>query len=151
MKGNALVQQLQEYAATHQLPVILVCAAFESELADLDVDDRKNFLQDLGVQRSGLENMIESGYQLLDLLTFFTAGEKESRAWTMRKNGYAPSAAGCIHSDFQKGFIRAEVISYDDYITCQGEHGAKEAGKLRVEGKDYVVQSGDVMHFRFNR
>ncbi len=150
LKESELVEQLQEYAALHQWSVLPICAAFESELIGLPANEHSRFLHDWGIEHSGLENIIETGYRLLDLLTFFTTGEKETRAWTVKKNALAPCAAACIHSDFEKGFIRAEVISYDDYITYQGEHGAKEAGRLRIEGKDYVVQPGDIIHFRFN-
>ena len=145
---NAYVQAVLNYAEEQNIPCLLICAAFEAELIGLDTEERKIFLQEAGVAHSGLEKIIDTGYQLLRLLTFFTAGEKETRAWTVNEGACAPRAAGRIHSDFEKKFIRAEVIAYDDYIACQGEHGAKEAGKLRIEGKAYVVQQGDVMHFR---
>ena len=128
----------------------MVCAAIEAEIAQLDDADKQAFLDDLGLEEPGLNRVIHAGYRLLGLQTFFTAGPKEVRAWTVRRGATAPEAAGEIHTDFQKGFIRAEVIAFDDYIKGVGEQGAKEAGRLRLEGKDYVVQEGDVMHFRFN-
>ena len=131
-------------------PVVAICAALESEIADLSDEDKKVFLADLGLQEPGLNRLIRAAYDLLGLQTFFTAGPKEVRAWTMHKGETAPQAAGVIHTDFEKGFIRAEVIAYEDYVKFNGEQGAKEAGKLRLEGKDYVVRDGDVMHFRFN-
>ena len=126
-------------------------AAIEAEIAELDTEEeRKEFLAMMGLEEPGLYRLIRATYRLLDLITFFTAGEKEVRAWTVRKGAKAPEAAGVIHTDFQKGFIRAEVISFDDYIHYGSEAGAKEAGRMRLEGKEYVVQDGDVMHFRFN-
>ena len=130
--------------------VVPVCAAIEAELVELDEDEQQVFLDELGLDEPGLNRVIRAGYRLLGLHTYFTAGVKEVRAWTVRIGATAPEAAGVIHTDFQKGFIRAEVTSYEDFIACGGEQGAKEAGKLRLEGKDYVVQDGDVMHFRFN-
>lgn len=130
--------------------VVAVCAAIESEMAELDEADRAEFLADLGLEEPGLDRLIHSGYRLLNLHTYFTAGVKEVRAWTIPVNSTAPQAAGKIHTDFEKGFIRAEVISYDDFIACKGEQGAKDAGKWRLEGKDYIVKDGDVIHFRFN-
>ncbi len=127
-----------------------MCAAIEAEIAQLDEGDRAAFLAELGLDEPGLNRVIRAAYQLLGLLTFFTAGPKEVRAWTMHVGALAPQAAGEIHTDFEKGFIRAEVIAYDDYVALKGEQGAKEAGKLRLEGKEYVVREGDVMHFRFN-
>ena len=130
--------------------MVAVCAALEAEIADLDGDDKLAFLADLGLTEPGLDRVIHAGYKLLGLQTYFTAGPKEVRAWTIHDGDTAPQAAGVIHTDFEKGFIRAEVIAYDDYIACKGEQGAKEAGKMRLEGKEYVVKDGDVMHFRFN-
>ena len=130
--------------------VVAVCAAIEAEISQLDEADRADFLKDLGLTEPGLNRVIRAGYELLGLQTYFTAGEKEVRAWTVKAGATAPQAAGVIHTDFERGFIRAEVTSYEDYVAHKGEHGAKEAGKLRVEGKDYVVRDGDVMHFRFN-
>jgi ribosome-binding ATPase YchF (GTP1/OBG family) len=130
--------------------VVPVCAAIEAEISQLDEADRAAFLADLGLAEPGLDRIIRAGYRLLGLLTFFTAGPKEVRAWTVRAGATAPQAAGVIHTDFERGFIRAETIAYDDYVACRGEAGAREAGKLRLEGKDYVVREGDVMHFRFN-
>ena len=125
-------------------------AAIESQLGDLSDEDKKVFLADLGMQEPGLNRVIRAAYGLLGLQTYFTAGPKEVRAWTVRVGATAPQAAGVIHTDFERGFIRAEVTPYDDYVACKGETGAKEAGKLRVEGKEYIVHDGDVMHFRFN-
>jgi ribosome-binding ATPase YchF (GTP1/OBG family) len=130
--------------------VVAVCAAIESEIAQLEEADRAEFLKELGVDEPGLNRVIRAGYKLLGLQTYFTAGVKEVRAWTVKVGATAPQAAGVIHTDFEKGFIRAEVIAYDDFIACKGEQGAKEAGKLRLEGKEYIVREGDVMHFRFN-
>ena len=130
--------------------MVAICAAIEAEIAQLDDADKKDFLDDLGLDEPGLNRVIRTGYKLLGLQTFFTAGPKEVRAWTTRIGATAPNAAGEIHTDFEKGFIRAEVIAYDDYIAGNGEAGAKEAGRLRLEGKDYIVHEGDVMHFRFN-
>ena len=147
---NDHVSALQAYAAVQGAEVIVLSAAFEAELAQLDPEDQAEFLADAGQIEPGLNRLIRSGYALLDLLTFFTAGPKEVRAWTVAKGSTAPQAAGRIHTDFERGFIRAEVTSFDDYLACQGEAGAKAAGKLRLEGRDYVVSEGDVMHFRFN-
>jgi hypothetical protein len=127
-----------------------VCAAIEAELVEMDADERLEFLKDMGLDEPGLDRVIHAGYHLLHLLTYFTAGVKEVRAWTVRSGSTAPQAAGVIHTDFERGFIRAETISYEDFVAYNGEHGAKEHGKLRLEGKDYVVHDGDVMHFRFN-
>ena len=128
----------------------MVCAAIEAEIAELDDADKQAFLADLGLAEPGLDRVIRAGYRLLGLQTFFTVGPKEVRAWTVHAGATAPEAAGVIHTDFQKGFIRAEVIAFDDYVRGRGEQGAKEAGRLRLEGKDYVMQEGDVVHFRFN-
>ena len=130
--------------------VVSVCASVESEISQLDEEDRAAFLAELGQEASGLARVIEAGYRLLGLLTFFTAGPNEVRAWTVRAGSTAPKAAGRIHTDFERGFIRAQVIAFDDFIACGGEHGAREAGKLRLEGKEYVMQEGDVTLFRFN-
>ena len=143
---DAVVQRAVEEGAQ----VVAVCAAIEAELVELDAGERREYLDELGFDEPGLNRVIRAGYKLLDLQTFFTAGEKEVRAWTTHVGATAPQAAGEIHTDFEKGFIRAEVVSYDDFIACNGEHGAKEAGKLRLEGKEYIVHDGDVMHFRFN-
>ena len=130
--------------------VVAICAAIEAEIAVLDDEDKAEFLADFGAKEPGLNRVIRHGYNLLGLQTFFTAGPKEVRAWTTKIGATAPQAAGEIHTDFEKGFIRAETIAYDDYIALGGEHGARDAGKLRLEGKDYIVKEGDVMHFRFN-
>lgn len=150
MGDNALIDKLRAVAAAQGAEVVTVCAAIEQELAELDDADKAEFLNDLGLEEPGLNRLIHAGYRLLSLLTFFTAGPKEVRAWTVRKGARAPEAAGRIHTDFERGFIRAEVISYDDYVTLGGEAGARDAGRLRLEGKDYVIQEGDVVHFRFN-
>ncbi len=147
---NPLLDRVRVYAAAEHAPVVAICAALEAEIADLSDEDKQVFLEDVGLHEPGLHRLIRAAYELLGLQTYFTAGPKEVRAWTMHKGNTAPQAAGEIHTDFEKGFIRAEVIAYDDYIRCRGEQGAKEAGKMRLEGKDYVVQDGDVMHFRFN-
>jgi len=149
-ENNPHLDAVREYAAAERAEVVAICAAIEAEIAVLDEEDKQEFLTDLGFDEPGLNRVIRSGYALLGLQTFFTAGPKEVRAWTTKVGATAPEAAGEIHTDFQKGFIRAEVISFDDYVAGHGEHGAKEAGRLRLEGKEYVVQEGDVMHFRFN-
>jgi len=149
-EGNPRLAALGEIAAAEGSEVVPVCAAIEAEIAELDEADRAAFLADLGLAEPGLDRIIRAGYRLLGLLTFFTAGPKEVRAWTVRAGSTAPHAAGVIHTDFERGFIRAETIAYDDYVACRGEAGAREAGRLRLEGKDYVVREGDVMHFRFN-
>ena len=148
--GNALSERVAERAASEGAAHVIVSAAIESEIIALDDAEKSEFLSDLGLEEAGLARLIRAGYGLLDLLTFFTAGPKEARAWTVRAGAKAPQAAGVIHTDFERGFIRAETISYDDYIACNGEAGAREAGKLRVEGSDYDVVDGDVFHFRFN-
>ena len=148
--GNALTERVAERAASEGAAYVIVSAAIESEIIALDESEKSEFLSDLGLEEAGLARLIRAGYGLLDLLTFFTAGPKEARAWTVRAGAKAPQAAGVIHTDFERGFIRAETISYDDYIACNGEAGAREAGKLRVEGSDYDVVDGDVFHFRFN-
>jgi GTP-binding protein YchF len=147
---NPHLKAVEEHAAKEGSEVVAICAAIEAEIAVLDEADKAEFLADLGAKEPGLNRVIRHGYNLLGLQTFFTAGPKEARAWTTRVGATAPQAAGEIHTDFEKGFIRAETISYDEYVELGGEHGAREAGKLRLEGKDYIVQEGDVMHFRFN-
>ena len=147
---NPLLASVEDYARREGAPVVPICAALEAQIADLDPEDRQVFLADMGLTEAGLDRLIHAGYRLLGLETFFTAGPKEVRAWTLTQGSTAPQAAGVIHTDFEKGFIRAEVISYPDYIACKGEQGAKEAGKMRLEGREYVVNDGDVMHFRFN-
>ncbi|HTW74741.1 MAG TPA: redox-regulated ATPase YchF [Steroidobacteraceae bacterium] len=148
--GNAHEAALRARAQSEGAVVVPVCAAVEAEIAQLADAERAEFLQALGIREPGLHRVIRGAYQLLGLLTYFTAGPKEVRAWTVRAGSTAPQAAGVIHSDFERGFIRAEVIAYEDYVRGRGEAGAREAGKLRLEGKDYVVREGDVMHFRFN-
>jgi len=147
---NPYLDRLREHAAKEGAPVVALCAQIEAELADLDDEDKQEFLTDLGLEEPGLNRLIRAGYELLGLQTYFTAGVKEVRAWTIHKGDTAPKAAGVIHTDFEKGFIRAQTIAYQDFIACGGEHGAKEKGKMRVEGKDYIVQDGDVMNFLFN-
>ena len=149
-EGNPHLDAVRALAESEGAEVVPVCAAIEAEIALLDDEDKAEFLSDLGLDEPGLNRVIRGGYRLLGLETFFTAGPKEVRAWTTRIGATAPQAAGEIHTDFEKGFIRAEVIAYDDYVAGNGEQGAKEAGKLRLEGKEYVVQEADVMHFRFN-
>jgi GTP-binding protein YchF len=149
-RDNPLLARVEEYAKTEGAPVVAICAAIEAQMADLEDEEKQIFLADMGLEEPGLDRLIRAGYALLGLQTFFTAGPKEVRAWTVQIGATAPQAAGVIHTDFEHGFIRAEVISYADFIACKGEQGAKEAGKMRLEGKDYVVRDGDVMHFRFN-
>jgi len=149
-ENNPMLEQVSKLAAEEKAVVVAVCAAIEAELIELDGDDKKEFLNELGLEEPGLNRVIRAGYALLNLQTYFTAGVKEVRAWTITSGSTAPQAAGVIHTDFEKGFIRAEVIAYQDFIDNKGEHGAKEAGKWRLEGKDYIPQDGDVMHFRFN-
>ncbi len=147
---NPLLDKVKAYAATEGAPVVAICAAFEAEIADLPDEDKKVFLADIDLEEPGLNRLVRAAYDLLGLQTYFTAGVKEVRAWTIHQGDTAPQAASVIHTDFEKGFIRAEVIGYDDFIACNGEQGAKEAGKMRLEGKEYIVKDGDVMHFRFN-
>jgi GTP-binding protein YchF len=147
---NPHLDQVRELAAKENSEVVAVCAAIEAEIAQLEEADRADFLKDIGLDEPGLNRVIRAGYKLLGLQTYFTAGPKEARAWTVRVGATAPQAAGVIHTDFEKGFIRAEVIAFDDYVSLKGEQGAKENGKLRLEGKEYIVHEGDVMHFRFN-
>ena len=149
-KDNPLLAAVAAHAKKESAPVVAICAALESQIADMPDEDKKIFLADMGMEEAGLARVIRAGYRLLGLQTYFTVGPKEARAWTVPVGATAPQAAGVIHTDFERGFIRAEVTPYDDYMACKGEAGAKEAGKLRVEGKDYVVHDGDVMHFRFN-
>jgi len=149
-EGNPHLDRLREFAAREGAPVVAVCAKIEAELADLDEADKQAFLADLGLEEPGLDRLIRAGYDLLGLQTYFTAGPKEVRAWTIRKGDTAPKAAGVIHTDFEKGFIRAQTIAFEDYIAFRGEQGAKEAGRQRAEGKDYVVRDGDVLNFLFN-
>jgi ribosome-binding ATPase len=147
---NPYLEVVREIAEAEGAVVVPVCNQIEAEIAELDADERAMFLDEMGMQEPGLDRVIRAGYQLLGLQTYFTAGVKEVRAWTVRVGATAPEAAGVIHTDFQKGFIRAEVIGYEDFVTLGGEQGAKDAGKWRLEGKEYVVQDGDVIHFRFN-
>jgi len=147
---NPLLARLQAYAAKQDAPVVAICAKTEAELADMDDDDRALFLHEMGQDEPGLARLIRAAFKLLGLQTYFTAGEKEVRAWTIHVGDTAPQAAGVIHTDFERGFIRAQTIAYDDYVALGGEQGAKDAGKMRAEGKDYVVKDGDVMNFLFN-
>ena len=149
-ENNPLLDKVKALAVSEGSEVVAVCAAMEAEIAQLEDADKTDFLKDMGLTEPGLNRVIRTGYKLLGLETYFTAGEKEVRAWTVRKGATAPQAAGVIHTDFEKGFIRAEVVAYKDFISYKGESGAKEAGKWRLEGKEYIVQEGDVMHFRFN-
>ena len=149
-ENNPYLDAVNKHAEQEGAVVVPICAAIEAELVELEDEEKQEFLDELGLDEPGLNRVIRGGYKLLNLQTYFTAGEKEARAWTVSVGATAPKAAAVIHTDFERGFIRAETISYDDYIACSGEHGAKEAGKLRIEGKDYIVHDGDVMHFRFN-
>ena len=149
-EDNPHLKVVQEIAQKEGAPVVAVCSKLESEIVELEDDEKTEFLADIGMEEPGLNRVIRAGYQLLGLQTYFTAGVKEVRAWTIKIGDKAPRAAAAIHTDFEKGFIRAEVISYDDFIAHNGEHGAKEAGKWRLEGKEYIVHDGDVVHFRFN-
>jgi hypothetical protein len=149
-ENNPALDAVNALAEKENAIVVPICAAIEAEIADLEDDDKIDFLEELGLDEPGLNRVIRSGYQLLGLHTYFTAGVKEVRAWTVKLGATAPEGAGVIHTDFQKGFIRAEVVSYDDFVQYNGEQGAKDAGKWRLEGKDYVINDGDVMHFRFN-
>jgi GTP-binding protein YchF len=148
--SRELLAKVEAHAAKEGAPVVPVSAALEAQIADMPEEDKKLFLEDMGMDEPGLNRVVRAAYNLLGLQTFFTAGPKEARAWTVRAGATAPQAAGVIHSDFERGFIRAEVASYEDYVACGGEQGAKEAGKLRLEGRDYRVRDGDVIHFRFN-
>jgi GTP-binding protein YchF len=149
-ENNPHLAAVQRHAAIEGAPVVAVCAAIEAEIGDMSGEDKAIFLADMGMTEPGLNRVISAGYSLLGLQTFFTAGPKEARAWTVRRGATAPQAAAVIHTDFERGFIRAEVIAYDDYIRHKGEQGAKEAGRMRLEGKEYVVKDGDVIFFRFN-
>ena len=148
--NNPLLDQLSDYAASQNAPIVAICAAIEAEIADLDEADKGAFLADLGMDEPGLDRLIRAAFKLLGLHTYFTAGVKEVRAWTIHQGDTAPQAAGVIHTDFERGFIRAQTIAFDDYIACKGEQGAKEAGKMRAEGTEYVVKDGDVLNFLFN-
>ena len=149
-ENNPYLAQVEAIAANENAIVVPVCAAIESEIAELEDEEKADFLDSMGLTEPGLNRVIRAGYELLNLHTYFTAGVKEVRAWTVKKNSTAPQAAGRIHTDFEKGFIRAEIVGYDDYIANNGEQGAKDAGKWRLEGKEYIVKDGDVIHFRFN-
>ena len=149
-ENNPLLDAVKEFAASENAPVVAVCANTEADIADLDDEDKEMFLEDMGMTEPGLDRVIRAGYNLLGLQTYFTAGVKEVRAWTIHKGDTAPQAAGVIHTDFERGFIRAQTIAYDDFIKYKGEKGAQEAGKMRAEGKDYIVNDGDVMNFLFN-
>jgi GTP-binding protein YchF len=149
-ENNPLLDAVKKLADAEGAPVVPVCAAIEAEMVELDDEGKAEFLAEMGLDEPGLNRVIRAGHALLGLQTYFTAGEKEVRGWTVKVGATAPEAAGVIHTDFQKGFIRAEVVGYDDFVQFNGEHGAKDAGKLRLEGKEYVVHDGDVMHFRFN-
>ena len=149
-ENNPLLENVRAFATAHGAPVVAVCAKIEAEIADLADEDKALFLADMGMSEPGLNRLIRAGYTLLGLLTYFTTGPKEVRAWTITRGATAPQAAGVIHTDFEKGFIRAETIAFGDYVASKGEAGAKEAGRMRLEGKDYVVRDGDVLHFRFN-
>ncbi|MGC9518448.1 MAG: redox-regulated ATPase YchF [Desulfuromonadaceae bacterium] len=144
------VEQVREYSRSQGAEMVVICGKIEAEIAELNAEEKQEFLADLGLEESGLDRMIRAGYTLLDLITYFTAGVKEVRAWTVPVGSRAPQAAGVIHTDFERGFIRAEVIAYDDFVACNGEAGARDKGLLRIEGKEYIVKDGDVMHFRFN-
>jgi GTP-binding protein YchF len=148
--NNPMLDQLTAYANAQNAPIVAISAAIEAEIADLDDADKAAFLGDMGMDEPGLDRLIRAAYKLLGLQTYFTAGVKEVRAWTIHVGDTAPQAAGVIHTDFERGFIRAQTIAFDDYVALKGEQGAKDAGKMRSEGKEYVVKDGDVMHFRFN-
>jgi len=150
LSGNPLLDRVREFAAAEGAPVVAICAALEAEMADMTEEDKRAFLADIGLEEPGLDRLVHAAYDLLGLQTFFTTGPKESRAWTLHKGDTALQAAGTIHTDFERGFIRAEVISCEDFVACGGEQGAKEAGKMRLEGRDYVVRDGDIIFFRFN-
>jgi GTP-binding protein YchF len=149
-ENNAMLDAVRGLATSERAELVAVCAAIEAEISQLEEADRGEFLQSIGLDEPGLNRVIRAAYRLLGLQTYFTAGPKEARAWTVRVGATAPQAAGVIHTDFERGFIRAEVIGFDDYVVCKGEAGARDAGKMRLEGKEYVVREGDVMHFRFN-
>ena len=149
-EDNPHLDAVRDLAAQEGAQVVAICNQIEAEISELEDDEKAEFLADIGMEEPGLDRVIRAGYELLGLQTYFTAGVKEVRAWTVKQNATAPQAAGVIHTDFEKGFIRAEVVAYDDFIAGNGEQGAKEAGKWRLEGKDYIVKDGDVVHFRFN-
>jgi len=149
-ENNPHLEAVKAHAAKEKADAVAICAAIEAEIADLEDEDKQVFLEDMGMEEPGLNRLIRAAYRLLGLQTYFTAGVKEVRAWTIRRGDTAPQAAGVIHTDFERGFIRAQTIAYEDFIACGGEQGAKEAGKMRAEGKDYVVKDGDVMNFLFN-
>ena len=149
-ENNPHLQAVEKIAISEKAEIVTICNKLEAEIAELENNEKYEFLHDLGMKEAGLDRVIKAGYNLLGLQTYFTAGEKEVRAWTVKRGALAPAAAGVIHTDFEKGFIRAEVVAYDDFVQNSGELGAKDAGKWRLEGKDYVVQDGDVIHFRFN-
>jgi ribosome-binding ATPase YchF (GTP1/OBG family) len=148
--GNQWVESLKKTAEEENASVVMISGAIEEELSNLPIEEQREFLADMGLSEPGLHRLIKAGYELLGLINYFTVGEKETRAWTIKKGTKAPQAAGVIHTDFERGFIRAEVITYDDYVACDGEAGAREKGLLRSEGKDYVVKDGDCITFRFN-
>jgi len=150
LEGNDYVNDVRKIAAAEGSEVVVMCGNIEAEISELDPEEKGEFLNDMGLEEAGLDRMIKAGYKLLSLDTYFTAGVKEVRAWTIHKGATAPQAAGVIHSDFERGFIKAEVVAYDDFVSSNGEQGAKEKGLLKVEGKDYIVKDGDVIHFRFN-
>ena len=149
-ENNPYLDAVRQYAESEGAEVVAVCASIEADIAELDAEEAAEFLQELGLEEPGLDRVIHAGYRLLGLQTYFTAGPQEVRAWTVRVGATAPKAAGVIHTDFEKGFIRAEVVGFDDFIANNGEQGAKDAGRWRLEGKDYVMQEADVVHFRFN-
>ena len=148
--GNILSDRVIAYGKDNQVEVVIISAAIEAEISLLAEDEKKEYLESMGLNEAGLNRLIKAGYSQLDLITYFTSGEQETRAWTIPNKTAAPKAAGAIHTDFEKGFIRAETISYDDFISFNGELGARESGKMRLEGKEYIVKDGDIMHFRFS-
>jgi len=150
LAGNPLLDRVRAFAAAEGAPVVAICAALEAEMAGMEEADKRAFLADIGLEEPGLDRLAHAAYDLLGLQTFFTTGPKESRAWTIHKGETASQAAGAIHTDFERGFIRAEVIACDDFLACGGEQGAKEAGKMRLDGRDYVERDGDIIFFRFN-
>lgn len=149
-KGNKYVDELRDYASKENTEVLMICAKIESELSELEIEEKKEFLNELGIEESGLSQLIKATYHLLGLATYFTVGSDEVKAWTFKRGMKAPACAGIIHTDFEKGFIRAEVMSYDDLVACGSELKVKESGKMRLEGKEYIMQDGDICHFRFN-
>ena len=149
-ENNPMLDKLKAYAEAQSAPVVAICAKIEAEMSEMDDEDRDMFLQEMGLEEPGLNRLIRAGYSLLGLQTYFTAGVKEVRAWTVRVGATAPQAAGVIHGDFERGFIRAQTIAFEDFIAYKGEQGAKDAGKMRAEGKEYIVKDGDVMNFLFN-